>query len=42
VDGDGERQAGYSVSNSLLFGVKREGSAWLKGVVESAVGGGLQ
>ena len=45
MDGDGEGQAGNSGSNSLLFGVKSKGSAWLEGVVESRSaleGGGLQ
>jgi hypothetical protein len=37
-----EDQAGYSASNSLLFGVRRKESAWLEGAVESAVWGGLQ
>ena len=38
VDDDGEDQAGYSASNSLLFGLKREGSAWMRGVAEFSVG----
>ena len=33
-------QAGYSGSNSLLFGVKRGGSAWMSGAAGVSAGSG--
>jgi len=41
TDGDGEGQAGYSGSNSLLFGVRGDGSPWMSGVAGFSVVSGL-
>jgi len=38
VDGGREYQGGYSASNSLLFGVGREGSGWMRDIAELSVG----
>ena len=42
MDAGREYQGGYSTSNALLFGVRREGSALMKGTAGFPVGGGLQ
>ena len=38
VDGGREYQGGYSASNSLLFGVKGEGSTWTGGAAKFSLG----
>jgi len=42
VDGDVENRVGYSGSNSLLLGVRRGGSAWMRGAAGFSVAWGLE